>query len=108
MAEPTPATIPTAEPTPIAEPAESAPAKAAAPKEDFDSMSIEELKKIVDAPLERVNAPSKEAHQAALDAVDAEIKKAFARFEELKAERAMIKEGFKAINVRIQYSLFSI
>ena len=99
MAEPTPATIPTAEPTPITEPAEPAPAKAAAPKEDFESMSIEELKKIVDAPLERVNPPNKDANKAALDAVDAEIKKAFARFEELKAERVMIKEGFKAINV---------
>ena len=99
MAEPTPATIPTAEPTPIAEPVESAPAKTAAPREDFDSMSIEELKKIVDAPLERVNAPSKEAHQAALDAVDAEIKKCFERFEELKVERTMLKEGFRAINV---------
>ena len=70
MAEPTPATIPTAEPTPITEPAESAPAKAAAPKEDFESMSIEELKKIVDAPLERVNPPNKDANKAALDAVE--------------------------------------
>lgn len=99
MAEPTPATIPTAEPTPAAEPVESAPAKTAANREDFDSMSIEELKKIVDAPLERVNAPSKEANQTAIDAIDAEMKKCFARFEELKAERVMIKEGFKALSV---------
>lgn len=87
MAEPTPATTPATTTTP------------AAPREDFDIMSIEDLKKIVEAPLERVNAPNKEAMQASLDAIDAAINKMRARFDEIKAEKQMIREGFKIQNV---------
>ena len=64
MAEPTPATIPTAEPTPITEPAESAPAKAAAPKAPRTPrapLTVEQKKKMAANRLAKA--------QAALDAL---------------------------------------
>lgn len=96
MAEPTPAAEPVTEPT--------ATEKPAAPRENFDTMSIEDLKKIVEAPLERINPPNKDAMKASLDALEAAIKKGFDRFEEIKAERQMIREGFRVQNVPIVFA----
>ena len=84
MAEPTPATTPATEST---------------PREDFDTMSIEDLKKIVEAPLERVNAPNKNEMEASIKAIDDQIAKMRSRFDEIKAEKQMIREGFKIENV---------
>lgn len=96
MAEPTPAAEPVVEPTTTEKPA--------APRENFDTMSIEDLKKIVEAPLERVNPPNKDALKASLDAINAAINKCYERFEEIKAEKQMIKEGFRVQNVHIVFA----
>lgn len=80
MAEPTPATTPATE---------------SAPRENFDEMTIEELKKLLETPLERVNAPNKNEMEASLKAIDDQIAKMRSRFDEIKAEKQMIRDGFK-------------
>ena len=77
-------------------------APAQAPREDFDSMTIEELKKYLETPLERVSQPNEKAMNDKCEAIDKEISACFARMEELKIERQMISEGFKIEKVGFQ------
>lgn len=58
-------------------------------------MTIEELKKYLETPLERVSQPNEKAMNDKCEAIDKEISACFARMEELKIERQMISEGFK-------------
>lgn len=74
---------------------------APAPRENFDTMTIEELTKYVETPLERVNAPNEKAMNDKCEAIDKEISECYARIEELKSERQMISEGFKLEKVRV-------
>lgn len=58
-------------------------------------MTIEELTKYVETPLERVSQPNEKAMNDKCEAIDKEISGCFARMEELKIERQMISEGFR-------------
>lgn len=78
---------------------------ATAPREDFDTMTIEELTKYVETPLERVSQPNEKAMNDKCEAIDKEISGCFARMEELKIERQMISEGFRIERVRVLRSL---
>ena len=73
-------------------------------REDFNTMPLEELKKIVEEKLEKVPAPNKKAHEEAIAAIDKAIADMRARFDEIKVEKSMIFEGYKVKKVD---SLFS-
>lgn len=83
---------------PVAAPAETtAPTQAPrerAPRIDFDAMSIEELKAFLEQPLEKVPMPNKKAMEEECEKIEAEIQKRRARFDEIKAEKEMIRSGF--------------
>lgn len=66
-----------------------------APRIDFESMSIEELKAFVEKPLEKVPMPNKKAMEDAVAKIESEIASMRARFDEIKAERELIFAGFR-------------
>ena len=66
-----------------------------APKENFDSMTIEELKVIVDAPPARVNRPSRDELNKNLNDIDEQINKIRGRFNEIKEEKQLIRQGIQ-------------
>ena len=66
-----------------------------APKENFDSMTIEELKVIVDAPPARVNRPNRDDLNKNLNDIDEQINKIRARFNEIKEEKQLIRQGIQ-------------
>ena len=66
-----------------------------APRIDFDTMSIEELKAFVEKPLERVPMPNKKTMEDAVAAIEAQIAKLRGHFDEIKAEREMIFAGYR-------------
>ena len=84
---------------PVAAPVETVtPEKAPrerAPRIDFDSMTIEELKAYLEKPLEKIPMPNKKAMEDAVAKIEAEIAKRRARFDEIKAEKEMIFAGFR-------------
>lgn len=73
-----------------------------APRIDFESMSIEELKAFVEKPIEKVPMPSKKAMEEAVAKIESEIATMRARFDEIKAEREMIFAGFRLQKVGIR------
>ena len=94
---------------PVAAPAETtAPTQAPrerAPRIDFDSMSIEELKAFLEQPLEKVPMPNKKAMEDECGKIEAEIQKRRARFDEIKAEKEMIRAGFTLRQVGCSYQV---
>ena len=76
-----------------------------APKENFDSMTIEELKVIVDAPPARVNRPSRDELNKNLNDIDEQINKIRGRFNEIKEEKQLIRQGIQIKRVFFSHVL---
>ena len=76
-----------------------------APRIDFDSMSIEELKAFLEQPLEKVPMPNKKAMEEECEKIDAEIKKRKERFDEIKAEKDIIRSGYTLRSVGYKYKV---
>lgn len=74
------------------------------PREDFNTMPLEDLKKIVEEKLERVPAPNKKALDDAVAAIEKQIMDLKARFDEIKVEKSMIFEGYRLKKVTITHS----
>ena len=66
-----------------------------APRIDFHTMSIEELKAYLEKPLEKVPMPSKKTMEETVAKIEADIEKMRGRFDEIKVEKQMIFSGFK-------------
>lgn len=78
--------------------------KTETPREDFNTMSLEDLKKIVEEKLERVPAPNKKALDDAVAAIEKQIADLRARFDEIKVEKSMIFEGYRLKKVMAAHS----